>query len=373
MDDGTKTGKNGQTQWLKTLGSPAILFYALPWLMLLLVMGTISQKDLGLFEAQKIYFSAWILWLGPIPLPGTYMTLGAITICLLAKFLLYSPWRAHQAGIILTHLGILILLLGGIITAGTQKEGFMLLGEGQSGNAVSDYHARILTIEKDGKLFATIPFEKIKQGEALPGVSLPFTLHMDTACRNCRPAPVKDVANRHGLAQQITLQSAPPEKENESNLSGLVFTVSGLKDDQDGVYLAMEEIPHKPEINVDGSTYRFSMGRAQTVLPFSIKLKDFQRDLHPGTDMARGFSSDVVVEDQGIEWPYHIRMNEPLRYKGYTFYQASFSLRPDGEYSVLSAVRNKGRIFPYIASAIIFAGLLLHVVIRLKTAKDKNA
>ncbi len=373
MDEGTKTGKNGQPQWLKTLGSPAILFYALPWLMLLLVVGTINQKDLGIFEAQKIYFSAWILWLGPIPLPGTYLTLGAITICLLAKFLLYSPWRAHQAGIILTHLGVLILLLGGIITACSQKEGFMLLREGQNGNAVSDYHARILTIEKDGEVFATLPFDTIKESEMLQGVTLPFTLHVDTTCRNCRPVPVKDTENRHGLAEQITLENIAPEKNNESNLSGLVFTVSGLKDDQNGVYLAIEEIPHKAEVNVDGATYHFSMGRAQTVLPFSITLKDFQRDLHPGTDMARGFSSDVVVEDQSIEWPYHIRMNEPLRYKGYTFYQASFSLRPDGEYSVLSVVRNKGRIFPYLSSVIIFAGLLLHVIIRLKAAKDKTA
>jgi hypothetical protein len=66
-------------------------------------------------------------------------------------------------------------------------------------------------------------------------------------------------------------------------------------------------------------------------------------------------------------------MNEPLRYKGYTFYQSSFSLRPDGEYSVLSVVRNKGRVFPYLASLLIFAGLLLHLVIRLRERNGKAA
>jgi cytochrome c biogenesis protein ResB len=115
------------------------------------------------------------------------------------------------------------------------------------------------------------------------------------------------------------------------------------------------------------------MGRAQTELPFSIELQDFRREMHPGTEMARGFASDVIVHDGGVTWPYHIRMNEPLRYKGYTFYQASFSMRPDGEFSILSVVRNKGRIFPYIASVIIFAGLLLHAVLRLRGAKDGKA
>jgi len=373
MDNsGAKSGGKWQ-RWLKTIGNPAVLFYALPWLMILLTIGTVSQKELGIFEAQKIYFSSWILWMGPIPLPGAYMTLGVVTICLLAKFILYSPWRKHQAGIILTHLGILILLIGGMITAFSQKEGYLSLKEGQSGNAVSDYHARMLTIEKDGAVFARIPFGELQQNESLPGVTLPFKVNVDTICRNCMPLSVKDASGRHGLAEQITLQTTEADPQDEGNLSGLVFSVSGLEDDQDGIYLAMEEIPHRPEVTAGDATYRFSMGRAQTILPFEITLTDFQRDLYPGTDMPRGFASDVVVKENGVEWPYHIRMNEPLRYKGYTFYQASFSLRPDGEYSVLSVVENKGRIFPYLASAIIFAGLLLHVLIRLKAAKGRVA
>jgi hypothetical protein len=362
-------GKTTQAKWrpwLKTMAGPSVIFFTLPWLMVLLALGTVAQRDLGLFDAQKIFFSSWILWLGPLPLPGAYTTLGVITLCLLAKFLLYSPWRKHQAGIILAHLGVLVLLTGGLVTAFSQQEGFLLLKEGQSGNAVSDYHDRVLRIEKDGETVRAIPFETLARGDVL--ADLPFTFSIETLCRNCRPVPVKDTTNRHGLAERVTLQDAPPDQSDEANLSGMVFKISGA-DDQDGIYLVMEEIPHKPQIG----DYEISLGRAETILPFEIELKDFQRELHPGTEMARGFSSDVIVKENGIEWPYHIRMNEPLRYKGYTFYQASFSMRPDGEYSVLSVVRNKGRIFPYLASAIIFAGLLLHVVIRLRNARGGAA
>lgn len=370
MQNGPITAAARLRSWLKAMAGPSVIFYALPWLMVLLVTGTVMQRDLGLYDAQRIYFSSWVLWLGPVPLPGGYTTFAAITLCLLVKFLFFSPWRRHQAGIILTHLGILVLLLGGLVTAISQKEGYLLLKEGQQDNGVSDYHARVLTIEKDDGLLEAIPFEMIE--ERLPALDLPFKLAVDRICRNCRPVSADSAEGRHGLAQKITLQAAPPEKENESNLSGAMFRVSGAQNDQDGLYLSMEEIPHRPEITHDGITYRLYLGRARTDLPFSVELVDFKREMHPGTDMARGFSSDVIVHDGDIAWPYHIRMNEPMRYKGYTFYQASFSQRPDGEYSVLSVVENKGRIFPYLASAVIFAGLLLHVLLRMGTMKGRT-
>ncbi len=358
MESAAKQAKTAR-QWLETMASPAILFYALPWLMILLFFGTLAQRDLGLYTAQHLYFSAWILWLGPIPLPGAYATLGVITACLLSKFLLYSPWRGYQSGIILTHLGVLILLLGGMVTALSQQEGFLIIGEGQSNNGVSDYHKRVVTIEKDGKFFTSFDFDDLQKGQVLE-TTLPFKVTIESTCRNCQPAPAKNAENRKGFAEQITLRDAPEEKENEANLSGVTFTISGS--DDDGTYVIMEEVPHKPQIG----DYVFSIGRAQHELPFEIFLKDFKRDLHPGTDMARGFSSDIIVRDGDIEWPYTIRMNEPLRYKGYTFYQSSFSFRPNGEYSIFSVVQNKGRVFPYIASAVIFIGLLLHIIIRLR-------
>lgn len=345
---------------ISNLASPAILFYAVPWLMVLLVIGTYLQKDLGLYTAQKMFFGSWIVWLGPLPLPGGYATLLVITLCLLSKFLFQSPWRAGQAGIIVTHLSILVLLIGGGITAATQREGFLSIKEGQSGNTVSDYHARQILVLKDGKQIAAVDFDALQKGDVIAKDSLPFTAKIESLCRNCRPGPVKNPEGRHGLAEQINLQSAPEEKENEANLSGFMMSISGSK--QDGMYAAMEEIPHKPEIGA----YSFAIQRTQHVLPFEIELKDFKRNLHPGTDVASGFSSNIIVKDNGVEWPAVISMNEPLRYKGYTFYQASFSIRPDGEFSVLSVVQNKGRVFPYIAGALLMFGLILHIVLRLK-------
>lgn len=344
--------------WLKVLAGPGVIFYTLPWLMLLLIVGTVLQRDLGLYDAQRRFFSAWIVWLGPLPLPGAYTALAVITLGLLVKFLFYSPWRLNQSGIILSHLGVLVLLIGGMLTALTQSEAYMPIKEGEIVRSASDYHDRIITIAGDGRDAISLPFADVAAGTRIPG--LPFAVTVDFVCRNCTPVAVKEAGQRRGLAAEVSLRNAPNDASDEANLSGIEFTVTGSAD-ADGTYLIMEEIPHTPDI--DGHV--FSIGRRPLPLPFALELKDFRRKFHPGTDMPRGFSSDVVVHDGGVVWPYHIRMNEPLRYKGYTFYQASFSVRPDGEYSVLSVVRNEGRIFPYIASALLFAGLLLHVVLRL--------
>ncbi len=353
---------------LKALANPALVFYTLPWLMILLLIGTIAQKDMGIYEATRTYFSSFVFWFGPLPLPGGIPTLGVVFAGLLAKFLLYSPWRKHQAGIILTHFGVLLLIFGGLVTALTQKEGFMVIKEGSSLGSVSDYHHRILTVLKDDEPYGTIPFPILKVKEKAEGVALPFTLTPVFLCDNCKPAPVpSSQETRHGLAAKIDLAKAKPEKENEANLSGALFKVEGVDAAQDGLYLSMEEIPHQPSVTVDGHSYSFFLTRAQTALPFSLTLDDFQKELYPGTQMAKAYSSNVTVQDGDVAWPALISMNNPLRYKGYTFYQSSFGEGPDGERSVLSVVENKGRLFPYIASAIIFAGLLLHILIRLRS------
>lgn len=341
------------------MASPSILFYAVPWLMILLTWGTITQKDLGLYRAHELYFGSWIVWAGGfIPLPGAYPTLTAITLSLILKFLLFSPWRAAKAGTIITHLGIIILMVGGLLTGMTQREAYLMLRTGQTSDKISDYHDRIMRIEKGGSPYRDIPFSNIKAGTNI--VIGGTTIQVLETCYNCRPEPVEETEARKGLAARIALSEAPPEKENEANLSGITFKAG------DGIYVAMEEIPHHPEITDRDDVYAVSMIRAQSVLPFSVRLEKFERDMHPGTDMARSFASTVMIEENGISWPYTIRMNEPLRYKGYTFYQSSFSIKPDGEYSILSVVQNKGRAFPYIASALIFAGLLLHLIIRLR-------
>ena len=66
-------------------------------------------------------------------------------------------------------------------------------------------------------------------------------------------------------------------------------------------------------------------------------------------------------------------MNEPLRHKGYTFFQASFIDDSDVETTVLATVKNYGRLFPYISSIIMSIGLLIHLLLMMpKMVKGKS-
>ena len=65
-------------------------------------------------------------------------------------------------------------------------------------------------------------------------------------------------------------------------------------------------------------------------LPMSVKLLDFRKIDYPGTQMAAGFESDVELTDPeaGLTLKRNIRMNTPLKYKGFTFFQSSYLQAP---------------------------------------------
>jgi len=58
-----------------------------------------------------------------------------------------------------------------------------------------------------------------------------------------------------------------------------------------------------------------------------------------------------------------ISMNQPLRYEGKAFYQASFG-RND-TLSVLQVVENPGWLLPYVSCIVVGAGLAIHFLFAL--------
>ena len=123
-------------------------------------------------------------------------------------------------------------------------------------------------------------------------------------------------------------------------------------------------ISRKSKIKIDKKDLTFVFRKKRSYLPFELKLKDFKKKLHPGTDIPKSFSSNILLIDKEISRPVLIKMNEPLRYKGYTFYQSSFNEGPDVDTTILAVVKNHGRLFPYISSLTISLGLLIHMFLK---------
>ncbi len=99
-------------------------------------------------------------------------------------------------------------------------------------------------------------------------------------------------------------------------------------------------------------------GETHAFTGFSITLLSMHSEAHPGTEIVRDYSSRIRLSpaDGAPSREVDIRMNRPLRHRGLSFYQASFS--PGAvTYQVVS---NPARSIPYLASLLAGIGLLYH-------------
>ncbi len=361
------------TKKIKQLGrlcaNPAIVFWSLPWLMILLVLGTVIQKDIGLYEATQLYFNSIIYWIGPVPTPGGLTTIAVITFTLTIKFFFFSQWSWIKSGIILTHLGILFLLIGGLITMLTTNEGFMAIPEGETTADIIHFYDKELIVRQNGDILHSYDFNQLEEKKSLTISGL--KIHILMKCENCgAQAPSGQYESLKDLAQNMELTKIKSLTEKEANFSGLILGIeSNDKPNQDGTYIVMEDIQRAPSITKEnGENITLELSRKKTRLPFSISLKDFRKIDYNGTNKAKNFQSDIIIQEGLLSWPATIEMNQPYRYRGYTFFQSSFDILPDQEITVLNVVENKGRLFPYISTAIIMLGLLMHLAINIRRA-----
>lgn len=150
--------------------------------------------------------------------------------------------------------------------------------------------------------------------------------------------------------------------EDEANMPAAVVAVVAPTGERLGAWLLSAGFgPAIPAQGFDfeGRRYDLALRFAREYFPFALQLRDFTHDVYPGTDIPRNFASDVVIDDPdaGIARPALIYMNHPLRYGGYTFYQASFD---NGDTtSILQVVRNPGWLLPYAAVALVGLGMTL--------------
>ncbi len=102
----------------------------------------------------------------------------------------------------------------------------------------------------------------------------------------------------------------------------------------------ISQIPDNSKLPVDNTSFRASVsipeGRAVGAafinlgagylvqpLPFIILLKDFRVEHYP-SGQPKSFESDLVIQDGDQRLAKTIAVNHPLKYKGYTIFQASF-------------------------------------------------
>ena len=367
-------------QLIKFISSPKVFSYTVVWLIVIVFFGTIAQKDVGLYASQVKYFSSYyFLFAGFLPLPGGRITIIIMTVNLASSLFKKNLWKMKKLGIIIVHIGGLLLLIGGGITAKFSAEGNMVIGEGERSDHVDDYHdmelAFVNTSLQDSLEYTIFDAPLLGEGKRIKydklGIQIDIIDHIKNVRIESRISPTDSIYK--GFLNDFVIIPKQPDKENTQNRPGLIFKIEGTGKETDGIYGAFlgQRVPDTFEIG--GELFFTEFRRKRTYLPFAIELLDFKKVMHPGTNVAKSFSSEVNLIENKIPRRVLIQMNEPLRHRGYTFYQASFVDGLDKETTVLATVKNYGRMFPYISSIIMSIGLLIHLLINLPKMLKKRS
>lgn len=106
------------------------------------------------------------------------------------------------------------------------------------------------------------------------------------------------------------------------------------------------------------AAYIVTFANRRTDIGFDLKLKKFTVGRYEGSQIPMSYQSLVDVPELG---EHLISMNEPLKYKGLTFYQSSFQEDDQGRpiASVLSVNRDPGRPWKYFGSFLIVLGTIV--------------
>jgi len=370
----------------KGLGSLRLTVVLLAFSVLLVFFGTLDQVRMGIRDAQKLYFESLIVvwhypefwhwgnflkWI-PIPLPGGYLLGPLLAVNLIAGHIRFWRPRWSILGISLIHLGVIMLLLGQLVTNIFQEENYMWLDEGATANFVRSFHEDefyLAKLKEDGtRGVFSLNYESLEKGETIQP-PFPFEVRVKEVIGN---AEIKTVGRmqgdqRLGVTQGLGAQMSLGAREIPSFHSNdqrdiRTAVVEIVSNGQSlGTWLVSNVFEDRfPEqtFSVDGQSYAVGMRFKQTPLPFSITLLDFTHDRYPGTNIPSNFASRVRVDYPAKHESKEVMvfMNNPLRFEGLTFYQASFAKQDTA--SMFQVVKNPGWLIPYIACIIVSVGLL---------------
>ncbi len=362
---------------LEALSSVKLTLVCLALSMILVLIGTLAQVDMGTFAAQKEYFHSW--WIVthkpgfPLPVFPGGLTVGSIWIVnLLAAFAARFKYRRKEAGILLSHFGVILLMLGQLLTQLMARESNMPVEIGHSSNYSESFKdtelAVVMTSDPTTDTVTSIPYSRFSRRGPIIIPSLPFTIVIQTFYPNAQlgmMASSGDSLATQGIGTRISAQEIPVTHSDEemNAVTAMVEVIASGK--SLGTWLLSSGLGAPQSFTVEGKTYEMFIRPRRYYFPFHLTLNDFRHDVYPGTDIPKNFSSRVQLRNPttGEKRDALIYMNHPLRYEGKTFYQASFG--KGDRVSVFQVVENPVAWAPYISCLLVILGLAIQFLMHL--------
>jgi hypothetical protein len=366
----------------------------------LVYFGTWAQKDASIWAVVNQYFRSFYVWIpfkvllmysvddvgGSIPYPGGWLLGGLLLINLLAAHAVRFKISWKRSGILLIHSGLILMMVGELVTGLYAVEGHMFIMEGNSANFVEhDRSVELAIIDRsDAKMDreTIIPGKLLERKGGISNSELPFDVEVVDFMPNSEildfgwQEPGQKIPNNPataGIGVRRLAKLAPPEAGVDTKQKGEFPSVYVTLKEKGtgkvmGTYLLSILFSYMQtpldEVVVDGKRYEFSLRFQRDYRDYSLQLIRFDHDKYIGTDKARNFSSLVNVKDtKAIEQDKTgrqvlIYMNHPLYFQGETLYQANLHHIAKG--TVLQVVRNPGWRLPYISFILVCVGMLVH-------------
>ena len=361
---------------LRILSSLRLTVICLGLGMLLVFLGTLAQVHLGIHAVQARYFQSLLIYWSPpgarwkIPvLPGGYLLGTVLLVNLITAHAVRFQLTRKKLGIILLHLGVILLLIGQLLTGLFARETQMRIDEGQTlGYSEASREVELAVIDVTDPNFdqvVAIPEEVLARGGTIQSPTLPFTLNVRQFMGNARltmrsqepQAPPSQATI--GFGKNIVVAEIPRTvKDDERDLTSAFVEVDGVEGPL-GTWLLSNAIPDPQGFTLNGHTYELAMRQRRFYKQFALTLLDFAHDRYAGTDIPKNFSSRVRLLDfeRNENREVVISMNDPLRYRGFTFYQSGFD--NNDKTTILQVVKNPAMLLPYIACGLVALGLVV--------------
>ncbi|MBP7142822.1 MAG: cytochrome c biogenesis protein ResB [Opitutaceae bacterium] len=348
---------------------------------ILIFWATLAQVKLGIWGVQQEFFRTFFV-LGkipgteiPIPLfPGGYTLGGFLLVNLIAAHACRFKFSLKKSGILLTHFGLILLLLGELATSLWQEEFMLRLDEGQTRNYAESTRETELAIANVSDPawddVVAIPTERLETLGTIQHPGLPFRVvtrayypnaFVDASPDQGTPAKVPELpvrATRDIGTRSIVRPQPITYREDQRNWPTSFVELFGPEGSL-GTWMLSAMLIDPQTFEYGGRTWTMQIRPERRYLPFSLNLIDFSHDRYAGTNIPKNFSSRLHLRtDDGREdRDVLIYMNNPLRAAGMTFYQASFD--NDDKTTILQVVRNPGWLVPYIACIAMAAGMVI--------------
>ncbi|MBM3883012.1 MAG: cytochrome c biogenesis protein ResB [Verrucomicrobia bacterium] len=345
-------------------------------------VGTLAQVEIGLYAAQMKYFrSLFVYWQVPgtpmrIPvMPGGYLVGGVLLINLICAHARRFGFRRDKLGLLLVHVGLILLLLGQLATDLLSVESAMRLTEGQSKSYSEDQrHSELAILETtaaDANQVVTIPESVLARKQELRLPQLPFTIKLHAYWPNSTSVPPAAVTGpslaTQGLGVRTQFRQAPLETRMDRRNVPTAYVELMTPTGSLGTWAASLWFDPPQPVSYEGRTFELALRPVRYYRPVSLELMKFSHDKYMGTEIPKNFSSRVRLRqpETGENREVLIYMNNPLRYGGETFYQSGYDER-DPRVTILQVVRNPSWLTPYFSCTLVGVGLgvqfLTHLV-----------